>query len=119
MATATEPSPAVRLRNGIDAAAPLVAVTMDAVRKLLGSNPLAAYELVRLCRDVELQPWSKAVAAALFEVGLIERDGDGYKVHGGTRDIILAAVEGDEGDMHFVNPIARSEDNGSETQADG
>lgn len=93
----------VELRNGTQEPAMLVRCVQKALRSLLAEKPLDFHELVQCCRH-EGHDWFGDTAERLQHRGLVQNG----EVHGSIRNIVLASVEGDEGDMHLVNPHAES-----------
>lgn len=97
----TEPG-LVRLRTGAEVAPPLVITITVALDRLMNTHPVAVYEAVQIARDPAHVPFGKT-GPALEELNLIDRRG---VMHDATRDVILAATEGDGFDIGFVNPYA-------------
>lgn len=91
----------VTLKNNSKELEIAVKSVMFTVRHLLKQQPLVFYDLVMRCRDREYEMWSET-EDGLKKLSLLQPDG---QPHGTTKNIILSAVEGDEGDMYIVNPI--------------
>lgn len=77
------------LRNGRDVPQAAVVPVMLALEKLADTNPVALYELFGNS------------AGVLAGIGLLEPDG---RFQGVTRDVVLAAAEGDGSDLHLRSP---------------
>lgn len=91
----------VRLKNGAGESAPLVKVVMISLENLVVSNPIAAYELVEMCKDRTHKPFGNT-STVLKDLALI-MDDDG--VHDSIRNIVLSAFVGDGLDMHLEYPV--------------
>jgi len=93
----------LKLKNGgVELDVCIAAMTM-AMESLLAETPIAFFDLVMKARDDthELFGNSQDILrkAALLEPGGTMRQD--------TRNIVLSSVEGDEGEMHMVDPIDR------------
>lgn len=97
----------VTLRNGEKAQLGLVHGVWLGLHALWGSgdnllNVLAFYELVQMARDSSYQI-SDDSRQILRDRALLD---EVNRIRSGTKDIILSAAEGSEGDLGLVNPIA-------------
>ena len=81
----------IRLRNGNDEAAPLVAATMMTLRHLIDADVIAFYELTMLCRDPKHAVFGN-VGAKLIAAGLLDERG---VPHQSVRNVVLSAVKGE------------------------
>lgn len=90
----------VRLKNGAKEAEVIVKVVMISLDNLVVSNPVAAYELVEMCKDRTHKPFGNT-STVLKEFALITDDG----VHDSIRNIVLSAFVGDGLDMHLEYPV--------------
>lgn len=90
------------LKNGAEEDGALVTVVMIGLENLMNSNPIAACELVEMCKNNAHKPFGNA-GAVLGELGLLI---DGT-VHGSVRNIVLSAFEGEGLNMRLTNPMAR------------
>lgn len=100
-----------RLRTGVEVPAPLVRTVMLTLTRLTVTDPIAFYEAVMMAREPGHEPFG-STAETLKRYGFI----DIYpRLHGSVRDIILAAVDGAEFDMHLVSPYA--DDSATEAQS--
>lgn len=93
----------IRLRNGSELQSGLVSVTLLTLRRLMEERPIDFYELVMKCRDPKHELWDDKI---LKQWSLIEPDGQPHQC---TREIVLAAVVGDEMEMRIINPIAEED----------
>jgi GTPase Era involved in 16S rRNA processing len=100
MGTARE---SVTLRTGKEVPEAMVQVTMMSLRLLMESDTVAFYELVMLARNPQHELWG-GTGDRLEELSLAS---DG-KLHDITRDVILAATEGEELGLRLVNPVVAS-----------
>ncbi len=91
----------VTLRTGVESHGGLVTVTMLALKALMEANPIALYEFVELCRDRNHRLFGNT-ADILSGRNLIEGDG---QPHDATREIVLAAAEGDGMDLTLQSPL--------------
>jgi hypothetical protein len=90
------------LRTGTEVPDGLTAPTMLSLEKLWEENPVALYELVQLARDSSHVLFG-GTGGVLRKLALIEPDGE---LHGVTRDIVLAATEGNGFDLCLRSPYA-------------
>jgi hypothetical protein len=90
----------ITLRTGATALLPVVATTMLTLERLVRENPLAFYDLAMLCRDASYRPFGSN-ADLLESLGMTDRE----RVDSQVRDIVLAAVEGDDLAMRLVSPV--------------
>jgi hypothetical protein len=99
------PATNVMLRTGKEAPDILVNTTMLALRTLCAEQPIAFYELVMCCRDREHVIFGDAADKML---GLLEgTDAAGHGlVHDAVRDIVLAAVDGEDFNMTLQSPLS-------------
>lgn len=97
----------VTLKNGDTMPLVMVTVVATSLKYLLESYPIVFYELVMSCRNREHQLFGRT-GEKLIELALVDWiDADGRAtVQDITRSIVLSAVEGDELEMHLVNPLA-------------
>ena len=91
----------VTLKNGTEEAKPLVAVMMLTLEHLFEEDPIAAYELVMLCRNKDHVLFGNT-GATLKDLSLVERDG---RVCQSIRNVVLSAVVGDGLDMILQSPV--------------
>lgn len=96
----------VVLKNGAEEAEVFVRAFMGALGSLLAAEPVAFYELVMLCRDPAHVVWRPSVDM-LKGRNLLEADGT--TIHSSIRNLVLAAVEGEELEMRIVSPYAEVE----------
>ncbi len=99
--SATEPVN-VTLRTGAEVPEPVVRTTWLALEALDDTNPIALYEAVMVARDRAHVPFGNT-GEVLKRIGLLGRDGT---MHDATRDVILAAAEGEGAGLHLVSPFA-------------
>ena len=100
----------VKLKNGSEELDVLVSATMLSLRTLMQENPIAAFELVELCRDPahKLFGNTRSDLEALSLVGRTA-DPDGPPiVHDSIRHIVLSAAEGEGLELTFGNPLAET-----------
>lgn len=110
---ATEPTETVRLKNGDELHRPLVVGVMHTLRALMNEgNGLLVYELAELAKEPQHAVWG-SFGMDPKELPLISRTevedpraAGAYQMHDSIRSIVLSAVEGEDADMHLVNPIA-------------
>lgn len=98
-------TPMVRLRNGQEEVASLVAVTMMSLDKLIEDGKvMVVYELVELCRDPNHKPWGQT-GKELKSIGLASQGDSGeWHVHNSIRNVVLSAAIGEGLDMTIGNP---------------
>lgn len=95
-------SPAnVTLRTGTEVPGPIVKTVTIALGWLLDIHPIALYEAVCIARNKAHVPFGNT-GAPLEDIGLLQQG----VMHDATRDVILAATDGEGGDLHFVSPYA-------------
>lgn len=92
----------LKLKNGTEEAAPLVRVTMMALRSLMQDHPIAFFELVTLCRDRNHTLFGNT-GVILRDQTLIQSDG---QPHDSIRNIVVSAVTGDMMAMRLGSPVA-------------
>ncbi len=92
----------VRLKNGSEEPNALVAVTMVSLDALLDGHPIAAYDLVMMCRDSNYKPFG-GNGKTLRDRALIDESG---RVHDSIKNIVLSAAKGDGMSMTFGSPVA-------------
>ncbi len=92
----------VKLKNGAEEAAVLVAATMLSIHRLWDKEPIIGYELVMKCRDRNHKFFGVA-GKKLAELALVSPSGD---VHDSIRNIVVSAVVGDGLEMSLISPIA-------------
>lgn len=90
-----------RLKNGTEEAKGLVATIVLALEKLMETDPLGFFELVKLCRDRDHKPFGNATDR-LRDLGL-------WPIHDSIRNVVLSAVTGDDLDMALGSPVMREE----------
>ena len=95
----------VRLKNGTEEGRQLVGALQLIMGGLFDEEPMAAYELVELCKDPSHVLFGNA-GAELKDRRLLEGDGS---VHGSIRNIVLNSVEGEGLDLKLVSPIGGSD----------
>ena len=93
----------IKLKNGSEEAKGLVAVTSLRVGNLINTNPMAFFELVRVCRDPSHRPFGNT-AQVLSGFSLMEPGGT---VPQSIRNIVLSGAQGDGMDMAWDDPVAR------------
>ena len=96
-------SDTVTLDTGQEHPTPLVTATMMNLRSLMEDHPIAAYELVELCRDPTHRLFGNT-GDVLRERGLLEGDG---QPHQAVKEIVLASVAGKDASLTFANPVRR------------
>lgn len=89
----------VKIKGGHEVHSGLLAAVMVALGELWKQAPIAAYDLVMLCRAGTV-PFNRR---ALENRGLIDAEG---KPHEEVRRIVCAAVTGDGLDMTLTDPRA-------------
>jgi hypothetical protein len=100
----TDPSALVRLRTGTEVPAPVARTTFLALDRLANgelTEIMALAEAAAIARDKAHQPFGNT-GDILRELDLLDLDGH---MHDVTRDVILAAVDGDETDPRVVWPF--------------
>jgi hypothetical protein len=102
------PLATVRLKNGEEVPDVVVKVLMISLTKLIGSNPIAFYELVMACRNPAEHILFGNTSEMLVQMNLIESvdEAGRARIHDTTRSIVLSASEGGEHDMRLVSPRA-------------
>lgn len=103
----TEAQRMVKLKNGKEEPANLVAVTMVSIEALMESDPISFYEFVMKSRDAKHKVWSqqnveKLTREKLTRAGLMGIDGH---VHGSIANIVASGVTGDGLNMKIVSPV--------------
>ena len=93
----------VKLKNGGVEMDILTQGVLLALKNLITDNSVAFYDLVMKCRDDQYEPFGNS-SAILKHVSLMESGGT---IHSSIKNIVLSAVDGDEGEMHIVDPIDR------------
>ena len=97
----------VTLRNGYTTSRVSMAVTFLHVELLLKQNSMAFYDLVTACRNPEHQLWPESEEILMLSTLVESVDAAGRaRIHEHTRSVVLSMVEGEELEMHLVNPIA-------------
>lgn len=95
-----------KLKNGTEEPTPVVAVVRASLKRLLddmaSGGPIAAYELVQVCRKPGHKPFGHT-GKLLRDFSLLNDDGC---VHDSIRNVVLSAARGDGLDMEFVDPAA-------------
>jgi len=92
-----------QLRSGASEPDVLVEATMMALDNLLELHPIAFYELVMKARDPRHECYGNT-GQLLKSLNLLESSGF---IHGAIRDVILAAVDGEDREMTLVSPRAK------------
>lgn len=90
----------VILKNNTEEAKVLVQATMVSLDDLVNTNPIAAYELVDLCKDASHKPFGNT-GSILEDLSLV----DNGKVHEYIKNVVLSAFEGEGIDLHLTNPL--------------
>lgn len=94
----------LKLKNGgIELDVCIAAMTMS-METLLAEKPIAFYDLVMKARDDKYELFGNS-PDILKSAALLEQDGS---MRSDTRNIVMSSVEGDEGEMHMVDPIDRT-----------
>lgn len=88
----------VPVRNGAELPASLVASVWYALQR---AAPLDVLLAVHVARTRE--PAADGFGAALYAVGLLERDGT---MHDAVRDVVLSAAVGTGPDLRLTHPVA-------------
>jgi hypothetical protein len=91
-----------KLKNGTEVPKNLAVTVSISVEKLFDKSPIAAYELVMLCRDANHRPFGKT-GKDLQDLALMDPSG---RVHQAIRDIVLSGASGEGLGMTWTNPIA-------------
>ena len=91
----------VKLKNGSEGVKALVSITMMSLESLIETNPVAFYELVMKCRDVNHRFFGNT-GEVLQKLSLVQTDGN---VHDSIRNIVSSAVDGDGVDMTLGSPV--------------
>lgn len=99
-------SPTVILRTGKEMLSALVGAVMLSLEELIEKNPIAFYELVQLVRNPNHQLFGNA-GDILRKFNFIEIGG---QPHDMTRQIILAATEGEGLNLKLVPPICKKQE---------
>jgi hypothetical protein len=86
------------LRDGKPVLVALLTVTSLTLEKLMKVDPVAFFEASEVARKPEHKPWGPSVEV-LKAYSL-------YPMHGETRRIVLASIEGEGADLCLVNPAA-------------
>lgn len=92
----------VKLKNGTDEAKVLVQTTMNALENLVDTNPIAACELVEMCKDASHKPFGNA-CDILEDLSLVNNG----QVHTSIKNIVVSAFEGEGFDMRLTFPIVK------------
>jgi hypothetical protein len=90
------------LKTGAIVPSMMVPVTRMSLDHLLGSNPIAFYELVQLCRDNTHELFGNT-RDTLRGLSLIESDGLPHDV---VRQIVLSSVYGEGLGLWLTSPVA-------------
>ena len=104
MMTPAEPK-VITLRTGAEVPEPVITPVTLALHALEDSNPIALYEAACMARDRSYVPFGNT-GAVLEGIGLLQRGGT---MHDATRDVILAAIDGEDLDLRLVSPFAATE----------
>lgn len=92
----------VKLKNGTEEVEVLVQTTMIALENVVNTNPIAAYELVELCKDASHKPFGNA-GDILEDLSLVNNG----QVHTSIKNIVLSAFEGEGFDLHLTFPVVK------------
>lgn len=90
----------VILKNGAEEAKSGVAVVMMSLENLVQTNPIAAYELVEVCKNPAHKLFGNA-GDILNGLGLL----DSGHVHSSVKNVVLSAFEGEGLGMRLTFPI--------------
>ncbi len=90
------------LRTGATVATPTLMTTTAIIAELWAKNPIAAFELATLARNPDHVPFGDT-ADVFARFGLTDHAG---RLHTDSREIVLASFDGDDVDLHLVDPIA-------------
>jgi hypothetical protein len=94
------------LRTGKTVPEPVVATTMMTLHKLAGGDPVALYDLVKLCEDGKKIFWQSS-RDVLEKLSMIQ---PGDRVHDDVREIVLAAVKfNGTSSVKITNPVVDSD----------
>jgi len=88
------------LKNGTEEVQPLVKVTMMTLNRLVGKYPLAAYDLVELCKSTQYKPLGDS--NSILEKYCLIINGE---VHDSIKNIVLSAFEGEGINLKLTSPI--------------
>lgn len=89
----------VTLKNGTEEVKVLVQTTMMSLEHLVDTNPIAACELVEMCKDASHKPFGNT-NNILEDLGLVNNG----QVHTSIKNIVLSAFEGEGFDLHLTLP---------------
>lgn len=91
----------VVLKNGAEEVESLVVVMMLSLERLIQTNPIAAYELVEVCKNHTHIPFGNTGDVLKYS-GLMESNG---QIHTSVKNVVLSAFEGDGLNMHLTSPV--------------
>jgi len=91
------------LKNGTEEVQPLVKVTMMTLHKLANEYPLAAYDLVELCKSTQYKPFG-GNNSILENYSLIING----EVPDSIKNIVLSAFEGEGINLKLTSPIKQA-----------
>lgn len=91
----------VKLKNGAEEADIAVKVTMMSLNMLMETNPIAAYELVQICKNPNHKMFGNT-EEVLVDLSLLSEDG----VHSVIKNVVMSAFEGEGLDMCLTSPLA-------------
>jgi hypothetical protein len=94
----------IRLKNGSEEPQALIAVSMIALKSLIGEDPISFYELVMKARDRNHKVFSQHQTDVLKGLSLMEPSGN---LHQSVTNVVLSAVTGDGLSMTLGDPVAR------------
>jgi hypothetical protein len=94
----------VRLRNGAEVPEPLVRTTQLAIELLMGTDPIALYELVQVARDPAHVMFGLS-GPHCADLSLTEQQAGRWVARNAVRDIVLSATEGEGFDLSLCNPL--------------
>ena len=90
----------VVLKNNQTELKVIVKTTMITLDRLINENPIAAYELVQMCKERDHKPFGNT-GSILEGYGLLTSG----EIHNTIRNIVLSAFDGEGFDMYLTNPV--------------
>ena len=93
----------LKLKNGSTEVNVVIAATVMNLKRLITETPGVFYDVVMKARDESYELFN-SIGDIRNESPLLEPDGS---MRQDIRNIIMSATDGDEGDMHIVDPIDR------------
>jgi len=94
----------LKMKNGGVELDVVIAAMQMSMETLLAESPIAFFDLVMKARDDTYEVFGNS-PDILKKSALLEQNGT---MRSDTRNIVLSSVEGDEGEMHLVDPIDRT-----------